>query len=199
MFARDAVKPAFAPASDVEIGAVDRQYPALHRHPFPEPVGQLDRHPARAFGLFVHQLAPAIEPGEGRVAAVFGLQIGLDRGRDEPVERLPQQFVGAPGGGPSDRAQQVVGHQVQFARHVVDPAPGHVGENAGAVDQDVRVPDRRHAVIRIGADVDVDRAVGTGVIDRLDPPGLSQGWRTAAPSCRAGRAWAVRRYRAGTG
>jgi hypothetical protein len=96
MLARDFVEPAFASAGDVEIGAVDRQHAAFHHHAFPEPVRQFERHPARAFGAFVDKLGPAVEPAERRFAAVFGADIGLDRGRNQPVERLAKAHRHAP-------------------------------------------------------------------------------------------------------
>ena len=56
---------------------------------------------------------------------------------------------------------------MELAGNIVGSSPGHVGKHAGAVDEDVRVPDRRHAVVGIGADVDPELAVGAGVVDRL--------------------------------
>jgi hypothetical protein len=174
MLASDAIEPAFAPAGDVEIGAVDGEHPALHHHAFPEPVRQFQRHAARPLGLFVDQLGPAVEPRECRLAPVFRANVGLDRGRHQPVQCLPQQFIGTARGRPADGAQQIIGHDMQLARHVIGPAPRHIGHLAGAIDQNVGIPDRGHAVIGIGADMHPHLAVGAGVIDRLHPLRLGE-------------------------
>src|SRR3546814_2505326 len=110
MFARHLGEPAFAAAGEVEISAVDAEHAALHQHAFIEPVAEFDGHAAGAFGALVDQLGPAVQPTEGRFAAVFGADIGLDRGGDEPVERLAEQFIGAAGGRAVDGAQRSEEH-----------------------------------------------------------------------------------------
>ncbi len=47
------------------------------------------------------------------LAPVLRPDIGLDRGRHQPVERLAEQLIGAPRRLAPDRAEQVIGHQVQ--------------------------------------------------------------------------------------
>src|SRR3546814_19019462 len=88
MFARHLVEPAFAAAGEVEISAVDAEHAALHQHAFIEPVPEFDGHAAGAFGAFLDQLGPAVQPTEGRFAAFFGAAIVLDRGCAEPVELM---------------------------------------------------------------------------------------------------------------
>jgi hypothetical protein len=92
------------------------------------------------------------------LAAVLGTDVCLDRGRHQPVERLAEQLIGATRRLPPNRAQQVVGHQVELARHVVN-ARRAMSASIERIDQDVRVPDRRHAVVGIGRDVDPQLAV----------------------------------------
>ena len=90
-------------------------------------------------------------------------------GGDQPVERLPQQFISAPRGRAANRAQQVIGHDVERSWYIVDTTTSHIGQNAGAIDQNIGVPDRRHAVIGVGGDMHPQLAVGAAIIDRLDP------------------------------
>ncbi len=93
-------------------GAVDRLHLALHHHPFPEPARYLDRYSAQPLGLFIDPPGLAFKP-EPRLAAVLEAEVSLDRGRDQPIERLPKQLISPLCRRPSDRAEQVVGHQAE--------------------------------------------------------------------------------------
>ncbi len=110
----------------------------------------------------------AVDPGESRLAALgTGPNICLDRCRLKPVERTDQPLIGAAAGPPANALEQIAWLQPDNGRQIVSPTFAQLVEVGREIDHDVCVPDRRHAIGRVGGDMDADRLIGTGILYRL--------------------------------
>lgn len=108
-----------------------------------------------AIGLAFAVAAPAcIDPEEAVPASLRRL---ADRGRDrrglEAVERGLEALLVAQGGAVLNEGKDLIGRRSHQARGA-EPCVAGRDDLAGSPDQDVRVPDRRHAVIRHGLGLD---------------------------------------------
>ena len=64
--------------------------------------------------------------------------------------------------------------EVEGAGDVVAPPVLHVDDDGNGPDENVRIPDGRHAEILVRLDLHPDRAVRAFIADRGEPPALGQ-------------------------
>ena len=172
MLAHQTIEPAIEAAGEAEIGPVDGQHERVIEHRLVEPVGQDHLDAVRA-SLTVDALLPFVDPGEAMAAALSGLaDRGGDRGGLEPVERRLQPLIVAHRRAASDEAEDFVRGGDQQPRGA---KPGIAGfdDLARRPDQDIGVPDGRHAVI--GDRLDPDRHRAGAKVDRGDAVGFGEG------------------------
>ena len=90
---------------------------------------------------------------------------GCDRGRLQSVERCLQPLIVPLRGSAPREGEDLIGrcrHQARRAQACV----ARLNNLAGGPDQNIGVPDRRHAVV--GNSFDADRDVARGKINRAD-------------------------------
>ena len=157
VLAHKAVQPALQASRQTEIVAVDGEDERVIEHRAVEPVGH-DEFEAEWPATMVRALLPFVDPGEavhpplGRLA-----DRGGDRCRLEPVERGLQPVVVAERHAASDEVQDFIGRGRHEARRAQADVTS-LDDLRGRPDQDICVPDRRHAVFGDGFDADFHRA-----------------------------------------
>ncbi|WIG53946.1 MAG: hypothetical protein OJF48_004867 [Afipia sp.] len=171
VLAHQAVEPAVEAARQIEISAVDREHERVVKNGLVEPVrhDQLDAlRPAVAIGA----LLPFVDPREAMAAAFRRLADRCRNGRRlQPVERRLQALVVAQRRAAPDIGENFVGrggHQPRGAK----PGIPRLDDLARRPDQDVGVPDCRHAMI--GHGLDADRHVAGDEIDRRNAMGFGE-------------------------
>ena len=168
MFARDAVKPAFAAAGDREIHRVDGEQSAIHQDPFIEPVRERQAHATALLRFAVDVVGPGFDPAElPLLLALRHSDVGDDGGGLKPAKGFAQQLVLVAAGEPPDRFQQVVGLEGQCARQVVLALLAQAVHVRRGPDQDVGVPDGRHAELGVRKYVHEHFAVRADILDGL--------------------------------
>ena len=119
------------------------------------------------------ELLPLVDPGELLSSPVFALADGgADYGRLQPRERAAQELILAVACRAPDRRQELIGREAEEARSR-QASIERLDDLRARPDQDVRVPDRRHAMFRHG--VDLHFRISGFVADRGYALGLGQG------------------------
>ncbi len=153
MLAHDTVEPALDAASQLEIGAVDRQDQAAIEHTRIEPVGQ-DKLDANGAATVVECFPPFVDPGEAVASALVLLADRRGNGRRlQAVERCAQPLIMVLARPAPDEGQNFVrtGGDVPRCR----PAcVARFDELTRRPNQNVGIPDGRHAVFGHGFDRD---------------------------------------------
>ncbi len=112
---------------------------------------------------------------ESRVATLAGPDVGLDFRGAQPLDRPQQLDIVLAAGAAGDALQQLIGRRVDDRPQVVlaGVALGH--DPGNTPDQDIGIPDRRHAVGRVAVDLDPQLAVRGLIVDRLIALALGDG------------------------
>ena len=128
--------------------------------------------------VLLGQNAEAVDPAEtSRLPFAARLDVGRDGGGAQAEKRVVDLLIPVLAGVPARHAQHVVGRDPDCPRHFLAALDLGVDE-AGEVDQDVLVPDRRDAPFT-GRNPDRDISVLIG--DRRHAAGASGGRRTETP------------------
>ncbi len=157
VFADKPVKPALEPTGQVEISAVDGQHERVIENAGIEPIRQ-DQFQTRRTPTGVGRFLPFVDPGETMPPPLCRL---ADRRQHrsclQSVETCLETIVVARAGTTANEGQNFVmggGHQARgFQARVA-----RLNNLGGGPDQDISVPDRRHAVLRHRFDANGDRA-----------------------------------------
>ena len=116
-----------------------------------------------------------VDPAEhGGLLPALAAYVRGDDGGLQPLHRIPKLGVILATGRAPNGFEQVVRLKLQLARDIVGAAVLHVAKDRGRPDENIGVPNGRHAVVLVRLDGDKDPVILIDVLDGLHSLGFGE-------------------------